>query len=144
MSSASSVPLSAEISLPTEREKHHLEPKSYVDAVKEGSPTNCIRHTNGTSRAAANKSTTLNGFESEPKHTAPVLKIVDTGGEGEEEVMEPGMKQEEKRPKLAFHIYFQKYGKFYNIRMDFMNILDQSSKIILFIKFPRIKIYLTY
>ena len=86
MASTASVPLNAEPSQPDEREKQHLDPKSYVDAVQEEPPVNG-NGTNGTS-AKSNNATSESEWLKASSHKASVLRIVDTGAEGKEKETE--------------------------------------------------------
>ncbi|TVY59409.1 Diacylglycerol O-acyltransferase 2A [Lachnellula suecica] len=90
--STASVPLSAEPSLPGDREKAHLEPKSYVDAVQEDAPVNGNGATNGTN------GTKGNGSNGAVAHKASVLRIVDTGADVKEK--ESQEEKAEERPQF--------------------------------------------
>ncbi|PQE20756.1 diacylglycerol o-acyltransferase 2a protein [Rutstroemia sp. NJR-2017a BBW] len=81
-------PTLAEPALPEEREKQHLPPKTYVDAVEE-SPASTDGHVNGARNGdQSNGTTDKNGAlgngaaENGPKHKASVLRILDTGTSG--------------------------------------------------------------
>lgn len=81
-------PTSAEPALPGEREKQHLPPKTYADAVEE-SPVPPGGHVNGAKNGHwSNGSVERNGIpgdgavENEPKHTVSVVSILDTGSSG--------------------------------------------------------------
>lgn len=88
MAAVESAPLSAEPANPSERKNQNLPPKSYADAVEEEAPssnetkeTNGLKDTNGTNTNGTDESqesAETNGL-SNGKHTAPVLRIVDTG-----------------------------------------------------------------
>jgi len=81
-------PTLAEPALPDEREKQHLPPKTYADAVEE-SPGSTDGHVNEARNGhRSNGSIDKNGIlgngaaENGPKHKASVLRIVDTGSSG--------------------------------------------------------------
>lgn len=72
MVAPNTAPLNGEPAKAEEREKKHLAPKSYADAVEQEPPSN-----------AANETNDVNGAEDEgakqPGHKTSVLRIVDTG-----------------------------------------------------------------
>ncbi len=76
-------PLSAEPSLAEDREKVHLAPMSYADAVEDVPPTGDAKKKNGingTNGAVVNGGTSgTTPLDSKPQQRAAVLKIVDTG-----------------------------------------------------------------
>lgn len=83
---AEPAPLSAEPSSTEDREKAHLAPKSYADAVEEAPPTTDPKKkngTNGTKGAVVNgRTNSTTPLNPNPKQKATVLKIVDTGAPG--------------------------------------------------------------
>jgi len=76
--------LNAEPAAPEEREKHHLPPKSYADAVEEEPPVNGANGTNGMNGASHEEfnDSKSAGDEEPAPHMASVLKIVGTGASG--------------------------------------------------------------
>jgi 2-acylglycerol O-acyltransferase 2 len=78
MVAPNTAPLNGEPAKAEEREKKHLAPKSYADAVEQEPPTNAA---NGTDEA--NGANGMNRAEDkgakQPGHNASVLRIVDTG-----------------------------------------------------------------
>jgi 2-acylglycerol O-acyltransferase 2 len=88
MVSTASVPLNAEPSQPDEREKQHLVPKSYVDAVQEEPPVNGTNGTNGTNSNGNKVTSESEWLKPSPTHKASVLRIVDTGADGKEKETE--------------------------------------------------------
>ncbi|KAH7417127.1 diacylglycerol O-acyltransferase-like protein 2B [Cadophora sp. MPI-SDFR-AT-0126] len=104
MAPVDSAPLNAEPANPKEREESNLPPKSYADALEEEAPaaaTNEDNITNGTK--GANGSNGTNGAGG--KHTASVLRIVDTGAPEKEDVKE----QEGGRPPIERQESKQEY-----------------------------------
>lgn len=87
---APSALLNAEPALPSEREQQHLPPKSYADAVEETPPTSAYseKHSvlqkeessNGVNGTRNGKTTAES-----TRHTASVLRIVNTGAEPKDE-----------------------------------------------------------
>ena len=74
--------LNAEPALPDEREKQHLPPKSYKDAVEEEAPEQggSQGHVNGNGvNGTHNTNGTNDNEEKAEGHTPSVLRIVDTG-----------------------------------------------------------------
>ncbi|KAL2064956.1 hypothetical protein VTL71DRAFT_4096 [Oculimacula yallundae] len=99
MATTASAPLNAEPANPEERKENHLPPKSYADAVEEEAPepgSNGVKTTNG-----KNSSNGVNGANGTGagKHTAPVLRIVDTGAPDAKEKQE-GKEKEGHRPAI--------------------------------------------
>jgi len=80
MAAASAAPLNAEPAQPEDREKQHLPPKSYADAVEQdprANGTNGANDANGADEANGNGAE-QNGVK-QTGHKASVLRIVDTG-----------------------------------------------------------------
>jgi len=94
MGNPKSAPLNAETSQPGERSKHHLAPKSYVDAVEEEPPVNSSNGTNGISNGSHDDTSATTPASKPSQHTASVLRIVDTGADAKE----TRENQAEKRP----------------------------------------------
>jgi len=86
MASNGSVSLNAEPSQPDVREKQHLEPKSYVDAVHEEPHVNGTNGTNGTTVRSKNTNSEAEWLNSSSHKAsvASVLRIVDTGADVKE------------------------------------------------------------
>ncbi|TVY19343.1 Diacylglycerol O-acyltransferase 2A [Lachnellula arida] len=94
MASTASVPLNAEPSQPDVREKQHLDPKSYLDAVEEEPPANGTNGTNGTTAGSMDTSSEAEWLKPS-SHKASVLRIVDTGAD----VKERETEEERERPQ---------------------------------------------
>jgi 2-acylglycerol O-acyltransferase 2 len=86
MAAPTAAPLNAEPTLPEERKKQHLPPKSYADAVEEEPPASSINGANST-----NNSSGMNGVGDEGSktaHMASVVRIIDTGAPDTKEKQE--------------------------------------------------------
>lgn len=105
MAAPSSTPLNAEPAQPEEREKQHLPPKSYADAVEQEPPANGTNRTNNSNGTKGTKGANGAGDDGlkQTGHKASVLRIVDT------DAPETKDKQEE-RPQIerqeSKHEYF--------------------------------------
>jgi 2-acylglycerol O-acyltransferase 2 len=93
MPAPASGPLNAEPTQPAERKEQQLPPKSYADAVEEGSPVNGVDGSNSTGGAngnskGANGTGHTAGEPSKLPDAASVLRIVDTGAPGEKDTPE--------------------------------------------------------
>lgn len=105
-----STPRSAEPSNPDERTSQHLESKSYVDAVREvpqlsnGSTDTSDGHNrvNGVNGVDGElQDMHVNGSSNGPNRQAPILRIVDTHGEGDITKApqdEGGSREDERKP----------------------------------------------
>lgn len=99
MATTARVPLNAEPSQPNEREKQHLEPKSYVDAVQEEPPANGTNGTSGTNSKGSKVTTESEWLQPSPAK-ASVLRIVDTGADGKDVDMDTEKEKTESRPQF--------------------------------------------
>jgi len=95
--------LNAEPAVPEEREKQHLPPKSYANAVEEEPPANGV---NGTNSANKTSNEGANGFnnnddEKSTPHKASVLKIVDTGAPTEKKDNRPQYDRQESKSEFS-------------------------------------------
>jgi 2-acylglycerol O-acyltransferase 2 len=100
--------LNAEPALPEEREKQHLPPKSYADAVEEEPPANGVNGINGAKEMNGTDYET-NGTNDAGRddakstaHTASVLKIVDTGAPAAEEKKQDRPQNERQQSKREY------------------------------------------
>ncbi|KAK0118988.1 diacylglycerol O-acyltransferase 1 [Cadophora gregata f. sp. sojae] len=108
MATLVSAPLNSEPANPEERKDNDLPPKSYADAVEDEAPTaatNGSKIMNGVNGASGNNG--VNGVSGarSGKHTASVLRIVDTGAPEKKDVKE----KEGERPAIERQESKQEY-----------------------------------